>query len=139
MTITAERRQKNRGLHENGEYNAGFTLYGYKKASNDKHKLVIDEETAPIVKEIFSMKLSGVGTTHIAKCLNDRGVPSPAEIGKQRNLRQKWKGNFEKYGWTASTVERILREEIYWYNGNAKDGIAGCQGQAGKTPGGGMD
>ncbi len=102
-----------RRMAENGEYNAGFTLYGYKKASNDKHKLVIDEETAPIVKEIFSMKLSGVGTTHIAKCLNDRGVPSPAEIGKQRNLRQKWKGNFEKYGWTASTVERILREEKY--------------------------
>lgn len=100
-------------MAENGEYNASFTLYGYKKASDDKHKLVVDEETAPIVKEIFSMKLSGVGTTHIAKCLNDRGVPSPAEIGKQRNLRQKWKGNFEKYGWTASTVERILREEKY--------------------------
>ncbi len=57
--------------------------------------------------------LNATGTTHIAKCLNDRGVPSPAEIGKQRNLRQKWKGNFEKYGWTASTVERILREEKY--------------------------
>ena len=102
-----------RRMAENGEYNAGFTLYGYKKALDDKHKLVIDEETAPIVKEIFSMKLSGVGTSHIAKCLNDRGVPSPAELGKQRNLRQKWKGNFEKYGWTASTVERILREEKY--------------------------
>lgn len=102
-----------RRMAENGEYNASFTLYGYKKAPDDRHKLVIDEETAPIVKEIFSMKLSGVGTSHIAKCLNDRGVPSPAELGKQRNLRQKWKGNFERYGWTASTVERILREEKY--------------------------
>lgn len=102
-----------RRMAENGEYNAGFTLYGYKKAPDDKHKLVVDEETAPIVKEIFSMKLSGIGTSHIAKCLNDRGVPSPAELGRQRNIRQKWKGNFEKYGWTASTVERILREEKY--------------------------
>lgn len=76
-------------MAENGEYNASFTLYGYKKASDDKHKLVVDKENAPIIKEIFSMKLSGVGTTHIAKCLNDRGVPSPAEIGKQRNLRHK--------------------------------------------------
>lgn len=71
------------------------------------------EETAPIVREIFSMKLSGVGTTHIAKCLNDRGVPCPSELGRQRNIRQKWKGNFERYGWTASTVERVLREEKY--------------------------
>ncbi len=102
-----------RRMAENGEYNAGFTLYGYKKAPDDKHKLVIDEETAPVVREIFSMKLSGVGTTHIAKCLNDRGVPCPSELGRQRNIRQKWKGNFEKYGWTASTVERILREEKY--------------------------
>lgn len=102
-----------RRLAENGEYNASFTLYGYKKAPYDKHKLVIDEETAPVVREIFSMKLSGIGTTHIAKCLNDRGVPSPSELGRQRNIRQRWRGNFEKYGWTASTVERILREEKY--------------------------
>lgn len=102
-----------RRLAENGEYNASFTLYGYKKAPDDKHKLVIDEETAPVVREIFSMKLSGIGTTHIAKCLNDRGVPSPSELGRQRNIRQRWRGDFEKYGWTASTVERILREEKY--------------------------
>lgn len=102
-----------RRMAENGEYNACFTLYGYKKAPDDKHRLVIDEETAPVVKEIFSMKLSGIGTTHIAKCLNDRDVPCPAELGRQRNIRQKWRGNFEKYGWTASTVERILREEKY--------------------------
>lgn len=102
-----------RRMAENGEYNAGFTLYGYKKAPDDRHKLVIDEETAPIVREIFSMKLSGIGTTHIAKCLNDRGVPCPSELGRQRGIRQTWKGNFEKYGWTASTVERILREEKY--------------------------
>jgi len=40
-------------------------------------------------------------------------VPSPAELGRQRNIRQKWKDNFKKYGWTASIVERILREEKY--------------------------
>lgn len=34
----------------NGEFIGAYASYGYKKSPEDKHKLIIDEETAPVVK-----------------------------------------------------------------------------------------
>lgn len=52
--------------------------YGYLKSPEDKHKLIIDPETAPVVREIFSWVLEGHGIIQIARRLNERGIPSPA-------------------------------------------------------------
>lgn len=40
-----------------GEYMGGKLVYGYKKDPNDKHKLIIDEEVAKVVKRIFELYL----------------------------------------------------------------------------------
>lgn len=62
----------------NGEFIGAFPPYGYLKSPEDKHKLVIDPQTAPIVKEIFDWKLEGLGMIQIARRLNERGIPCPA-------------------------------------------------------------
>lgn len=62
----------------NGEFIGAFPPYGYLKSPEDKHKLVIDPQTAPIVREIFSWKLEGLGMIQIARRLNEREIPSPA-------------------------------------------------------------
>lgn len=62
----------------NGEFIGAFPPYGYLKSPEDKHKLVIDPETAPIVRQIFEWKLDGLGMIQIARRLNEREIPCPA-------------------------------------------------------------
>lgn len=52
--------------------------YGYQKSPEDKHRLVPDERTAPIVREIFRRVLAGESSGAIAADFNARRVPSPA-------------------------------------------------------------
>ena len=97
-----------------GEYIGAFTVYGYEKSKEDKHKLVVDEKAAEIVKKIFDMRLQGISAVGIADKLNLLCVPSPAEHKKlngsnfNANLQKKYKAE-----WSAKTVLRILKNEIY--------------------------
>lgn len=102
-----------RRMAEQGQYNASCTVYGYRKSKEDKHKLEIEPEEAEIVKEIFDMKIAGMGTTHIAKVLNDRDIPCPSEWYRSRGETRRWKGNGRKCYWIASMIERIIRNEVY--------------------------
>jgi len=43
----------------NGEFLGAFASYGYCKSVEDKHKLVIDDYAAEIVRSIFSFKMQG--------------------------------------------------------------------------------
>ena len=51
----------------------GFIPYGYKVDEN-KH-FIINEETAPIVKQMFEMLANGYNYADIARYLNGRGIP----------------------------------------------------------------
>ena len=42
----------------NGEFLGAFANYGYCKSPDDKHKLVVDDYAAEVVRGIFSLKLS---------------------------------------------------------------------------------
>lgn len=98
---------------EQGQYNSNCALYGYRKSEEDKHKLVIEPEEAAVVREIFNMKITGTGTTLIAKALNDRGIPCPSEMYRSRGDTRLWKNKGRKCYWTACKVENIIRDEKY--------------------------
>ena len=100
-------------MAQKGQYNATCALYGYRKSKEDKHKLVIEPEEAAVVREIFDMKIAGIGTTHIAKSLNDRGILSPSELYRSRGDTRKWNRSGETCYWTACKVESIIRDEKY--------------------------
>lgn len=53
--------------------------YGYKTHQDDKHQLVIDERTAPVVRRIFLNVIDGKSCTQIAKELNVEGILTPAQ------------------------------------------------------------
>ena len=59
------------------------------------------------------MKNAGIGTTMIAKTLNDRGIPSPSELYRSRGSARQWKNKDRKCYWTACKVEDIIRDEKY--------------------------
>lgn len=99
---------------KNGECIAPFALYGYKKAENNKSRLVPDEYAADIVRKIFAWKMEGMAVSAIAEKLNGLGILSPKEYKKSTGAN--YKGGFSgavKSRWSSSTVKRILTNETY--------------------------
>lgn len=101
---------------EQGQFIGSFAPYGYKIDPNDKHHLVIDEDTADVVKMIFDMFVSGNGYRKIVQKLNEKGILSPSAY------KQKTGSNYvncnansssSKRLWTQSTVAAVLRNEMY--------------------------
>lgn len=99
---------------QKGEYISPFAVYGYCKSKEDKHLLEIDEYAAAIVRDIFSWKLDGMSQQRIADRLNEKGVLSPMDY--KHHCGMNFKSGFQvnsKSLWTAVTVGRILKNEIY--------------------------
>ena len=96
---------------ENGKFMGTYPAYGYRRDPEDKHHLVIDEETAPTVRRIFAMRASGIGFHAIAVKLNEEGVQSPGVLYYQRqNRNDPRKVNHQ---WADQTVKSIIRNEVY--------------------------
>jgi DNA invertase Pin-like site-specific DNA recombinase len=52
-----------------GQYLGGHVPYGLMKDPQDKHKLIIDEEAAAVVREIFDMAIAGMRLIDMARTL----------------------------------------------------------------------
>lgn len=101
---------------EQGQFIGSFAPYGYSIDPDDKHHLVVDEETAPVVRRIFDMYVSGEGYRGIVQKLNNDGVVSPAEYKRQKGskyVNSNADSSNSKGLWTQSTVAAILRNEMY--------------------------
>ena len=97
-----------------GDFIGSFAVYGYLKDPADRHKLVVDEYAAGVVKDIFRWKLEGASQQRIADRLNERGELSPMEYKRFCGMR--YQSGFQvntKAKWTAVAVGRILRNELY--------------------------
>ncbi len=97
-----------------GDFIGSFAAYGYLKASEDRHKLLVDEYAASVVQDIFRWKLQGASQQRIADRLNEMGILSPMEY--KRSCGMKYKSGFQtnpKAKWSAVSVGRILRNEFY--------------------------
>lgn len=100
----------------NGEFVGAFASYGYIKNPEDNHKLIIDKESAEIVRKIFEWKVNeGLGNLSICHRLNDMGVLNPTGY-KKKKLNQNYNNAKilqEDYSWCPSTVRNILKNDIY--------------------------
>ena len=95
---------------ENGQYISTYPPYGYiKDTSNNLSHLIIDEYASNIVKRIFEMYISGIGSYQIADILNNENIEPPAVYLKM-NLVHKSE-NF--YKWRPTSVQNILKNEVY--------------------------
>ncbi len=111
-------------MRKQGKFLSALAPFGYMKDPNDKHKIIIDEKTAWIVKKIYSLALDGVSIGEITRTLNRESIIVPSE--RKRELSASYKGqNNKKMTWTQGTVLSILRNEnytgTYVYNRKAKN------------------
>lgn len=114
--ISAKIRRTLAYKREHGQFIGSFAPYGYTIDPNDKHHLVIDEETAPVVRQIFDMYISGAGYRAIVLKLNSDDIVSPTEYKRQKGSKY-FNLNADTSNarglWTQSTVARILHNEVY--------------------------
>lgn len=97
-----------------GDFIGAFACYGYKKDDNNKNRLVIDDEAADIVKNIFQWFISGTAKLSIATKLNEMGIPCPSEYKRQKGQKYTNPNRLEKtFYWTHTTIHRILLHEMY--------------------------
>ena len=95
-----------RSKQEKGEFITCFP-YGYKPSPENKHKMVIDETAAEIVREIFDAVIDGKTTSEIAANLNTRGIPTPQEY---KGVHRKEKTEPQ---WTHPRIVYMIRNIKY--------------------------
>lgn len=98
---------------KNGFHIGAFALYGYKKDPAQKGHLMIDEEAAAIVREVFTLFSQGVGKTAIARMLNARGIPNPTEYKRLHGLRYQQPKRKNSTLWKYSAISHMLTNEMY--------------------------
>lgn len=96
---------------KNGLYYGNVPPYGYCKDPADPHHLIVNQETAPTVRQIFQWKLEGMGNFQIARLLNERSIAAPMRYqflaGAVKAPR------YENSIWQGITVKVILSNRTY--------------------------
>ncbi|WP_159561192.1 recombinase family protein [Streptococcus halichoeri] len=98
---------------EKGDYISAFAPYGYNKSEENKNKLVVDEQAAPNIKNIFDMKLKGYSSKAIADELNHLGVLTPRKYKESQGFKCNGFQNIKGGNWSAKAVNRIIENEVY--------------------------
>ena len=95
------------------QYIAAYAPYGYRKSEEDRHRLVIDEEAAAVVRRMFELRRGGMAYGKIAAVLNSEGILSPRWYWAKR-----YGSGSCKYAnlWMYATVKNILTNEVYTGN-----------------------
>ena len=86
-------------------------VYGY--LMDEDENFIVDEEAAPVVRQIYSLCLAGNGPTKIARMLTEQQIPTPGTLEYRRT------GSTRRYHpgyeckWATNTVAHILENREY--------------------------
>ena len=106
--IKAQQRQ----AMKDGKFIGSRTPYGYLKAPDDCHQLIIDPVAAPVVQKMFQWASEGIGLNTITVRLNEAGYLPPSHYKNTQGIitHENLMGNGN---WNTRTVARILHAQVY--------------------------
>ncbi len=94
-----------------GEFTGSIASYGYLKDPEDRHRMIVDPETAPVVREIFERRAAGESYAAIARWLNASEIPAPNAYRYRKGLLKD--GRCAGGSWRTQTIRRILSNPVY--------------------------
>ena len=97
---------------QQGKYIHAFAPFGYKKDPADKHRIIIDEPAAEVVRQVFGLICEGKTPKQIADMLNSESVLTPSEYKKKSGSKLKSSSATGSL-WTYHTINNLLRNEQY--------------------------
>ena len=78
---------------------------------DEYENFIIDEEAAPVVKQIYSLCLAGNGPTKIARMLTEQEIPTPGTLEYRRTGRtRRYHPGYEE------AAEKHTVFQVYFYN-----------------------
>ena len=101
----------NRSKGMSGKPITSKPVYGY--LMDEDENFIIDEEAAPVVKQIYNLCLAGNGPTKIARMLTEQQIPTPGTLEYRRT------GSTRRYHpgyeckWATNTVVHLLENREY--------------------------
>lgn len=102
----------------NGEHGATYAPIGYMKDPDRKNHIIIDDETAWIVRKAFDLYLGGMGILQIRNYFEQNKIIRPSALLFERGQRIYSEQEFDKneankYRWSTDAVSRLLHNEAY--------------------------
>lgn len=97
-----------------GDFIGSFAVFGYRKDPADRHRLLVDDYAAEVVRDIFSWKLDGLSAGDIAARLSSAGIPTPMDYKQSQGMNYSTSFRIkEKSEWSAGMILRILKNPVY--------------------------
>lgn len=81
-----------------GKFIGAIPPYGYKKHPNNHNLLIVDNEKAKIVRDIFDMRIKRFSYTEISRILTNKCISSPSQKSSK---------------WNDVTIKRIIQNPLY--------------------------
>ena len=97
---------------KDGDYIGARAPYGYRKDPDNCHRLLIDENTAPVVRQIFEWAYEHVALNRIVRNLNEMEITAPSHYKKSTGEITS-PGLIGSGKWQTRTVMKILESEVY--------------------------
>jgi DNA invertase Pin-like site-specific DNA recombinase len=112
--ISKKIRSSYRTLAQKGYYVGSSAPFRYKLNPNNRYQLLPDEETAPVVVEMFSMAADGASVKKIRKHLVARNILTPHayRAKKYGTYLNAYNADFPT-DWSEGTIQNILRNRVY--------------------------
>lgn len=96
----------------NGDFISGHPPYGYLRSAENCRKLVIDEEVAGTVRDIFKWRAEGMSCFGIARKLNEMGIPSPYKRRMEKGMMKEPTRHVNPL-WQGQMIKRITDSPMY--------------------------
>ena len=107
-------KQAHRALAKEGKFIGSRAPFGYIKDPKDRHHLLVDEESASVVRSIFKMFCDGIGYVRMTKILREKKILNPQAYFNKNNpdyyKSDYWRQNFD---WHATSIRVILNNPVY--------------------------
>lgn len=112
LDIARKVKAAQRQMMKDGKFVGGRAPYGYRKAPENCHKLIIDPEAAEVVRQIYEWIHDGAGLNTVVVRLNKAGILPPSYYKQAQGdiTHEKLLGNGR---WQTQTLAKILHDEVY--------------------------